>query len=70
MSQYLHFGIILITIPNLIVIGLMILVFAVAVVVSLPHERTSVDSQMTDAQPTQTSAAPQRAETISSDTNS
>ena len=39
MSQYLHFGVILITIPNLIVIGLMIVVFAAAVALSLPQER-------------------------------
>lgn len=38
MSQYIHVGIILITIPNLIVIGLMILVFVVAVAISLPQE--------------------------------
>lgn len=37
MSQYLHVGIILITVPNLIVIGLMVLVFALAVAVSLPQ---------------------------------
>jgi hypothetical protein len=38
MSQYVHLGIVLITVPNLIVIGLMILVFAVSLVVSLPHD--------------------------------
>ncbi len=37
MSSYLHAGILLITIPNLIVIGLMVLVFAIAVTLSLPH---------------------------------
>jgi len=39
MSQYVHVGIVLITVPNLIVIGLMVLVFAVSLFVSLPHER-------------------------------
>ncbi|MFI5274204.1 MAG: hypothetical protein ACHQ4H_14310 [Ktedonobacterales bacterium] len=37
MTQYLHFSIFLITIPNLIVIGLMLVVFALAVVAQLPH---------------------------------
>jgi len=37
MSHYLHFGIILITIPNLIVISLMIVLFVVGVLVTLPH---------------------------------
>lgn len=39
MSQYVHVGILLITVPNLIVIGLMLLVFAVSLFVSLPPER-------------------------------
>ncbi|HUY79369.1 MAG TPA: hypothetical protein VMV29_21545 [Ktedonobacterales bacterium] len=54
MSQYLHFGVILITIPNLIVIGLMIVVFAAAVALSLPQERADqplLDQPTTD-QPT------------------
>jgi len=59
LSQYVHFGVILITIPNLIVIGLMLLVFAAAVALSLPQERAdqplphqpSVDQPATD-QPT------------------
>jgi len=37
-SQYIHFGVILITVPNLIMIGMMILVFAAAVFISLPQE--------------------------------
>lgn len=41
MSQYIHFGVILITIPNLIMIGLMVLVFAAAVAISLPQEPTT-----------------------------
>jgi len=54
LSQYLHFGVILITIPNLIVIGLMIVVFAAAVALSLPQERADqplLDQPTTD-QPT------------------
>jgi len=39
MSQYIHFGIFLITIPNLIVIGLMLLVFALAVIINIPQEK-------------------------------
>jgi hypothetical protein len=37
MSQYIQVGIILITVPNLIVIGLMVLVFAVAVALKIPE---------------------------------
>jgi flagellar biosynthesis protein FliR len=37
MSQYIHFSIFLISVPNLIVIGLMILVFALAVTFTLPQ---------------------------------
>jgi hypothetical protein len=37
MAQYVHFGIFLITVPNLIVIGLMLLVFALAVALPLPQ---------------------------------
>lgn len=37
MSQYLHAGIFLITVPNLIVIALMVVGFIVAVIVQLPH---------------------------------
>jgi hypothetical protein len=36
-SQYLHWGWILITIPNLAVIGLMILVFLLAAIIQLPQ---------------------------------
>jgi hypothetical protein len=35
MSQYVHIGILLITVPNLIVIGLMLVVFALGIVLSL-----------------------------------
>ena len=55
MSQYIHFGIILITIPNLIVIGLMILVFALALAISLPQERAEqqpIGQQTLDVQTT------------------
>lgn len=37
MSQYIHVGIFLITVPNLIVIALMVVAFVVAVIVQLPH---------------------------------
>jgi len=55
LSQYIHFGIILITIPNLIVIGLMILVFALALAISLPQERAEqqpIGQQTLDVQTT------------------
>ncbi len=37
MSQFLQWGIVLITIPNLVVVGLMIVVFALGVAFALPH---------------------------------
>ncbi len=40
MSQYVQFSIFLISVPNLIVIGLMVLVFALGVFFSLPHSET------------------------------
>ncbi len=43
-SQYIHFGVILITVPNLIMIGMMILVFAAAVFISLPQERANQEA--------------------------
>jgi hypothetical protein len=39
MSQYVHIGILLISVPNLIVIGLMLLVFGLALLYKLPHQR-------------------------------
>ena len=39
MAQYVHIGILLISVPNLIVIGLMLLVFGLALFLKLPHER-------------------------------
>jgi len=41
MPEYVQFWIVLITVPNLIVIGLMILVFALALVVPLPRHLES-----------------------------
>ncbi len=38
-AGYLHWGFILISIPNLIVIGLMIVLFVIAVFVPLPGEK-------------------------------
>jgi hypothetical protein len=37
MSQYVHIGILLISVPNLIVIGLMLVVFGLALWLKLPH---------------------------------
>ena len=45
MSQYVHVGIVLITVPNLIVIGLMLVVFAVSLFVSLPPDRDETGEQ-------------------------
>jgi|GEM_PF-1710436 flagellar biosynthesis protein FliR len=53
-SQYIHIGIFLITVPNLIVIGLMLLVFAVAVIVKLPQEH----STQTTTQPAEPQTSP------------
>ena len=39
MSQFIHYGIFLITVPNLVVVGAMILVFGIAVVVNLPQDK-------------------------------
>lgn len=36
MSQYVQFGIFLITVPNLIIIGAMIIVFVIGLLVKLP----------------------------------
>ena len=38
-ATYLHWGFILISLPNLLVIGLMIVLFIVAIVVPLPGEK-------------------------------
>jgi hypothetical protein len=38
MSEYIHVGILLISVPNLIVIGLMVLVFGLALLLKLPHQ--------------------------------
>ncbi len=38
MSQYIHVGIFLITVPNLIVIALMVVAFVIATAVRLPSE--------------------------------
>ncbi|GAC1447472.1 MAG: hypothetical protein PVSMB4_02940 [Ktedonobacterales bacterium] len=45
MSQYIHVGIVLITVPNLIVIGLMLIVFALAVVLSLPQHASAAHTE-------------------------
>jgi hypothetical protein len=39
MAQYIHIGILLISVPNVIVIGLMIVVFALALFFKLSHKR-------------------------------
>lgn len=41
MAQYIHIGILLISVPNLIVIVLMLLVFGLALFLKLPQERDS-----------------------------
>lgn len=48
MAQYIHVGIFLITVPNLIVIILMLLVFAVAIVVPLPQEHAEPVDQVSN----------------------
>lgn len=48
MSQYIHFSIFLISVPNLIVIGLMVLVFALGVAVTLPQAHE--DQEVRDGQ--------------------
>jgi hypothetical protein len=50
MAQYIHVGIFLITVPNLIVIVLMLVVFAVAVALKLPQEHEQPDSPETGEQ--------------------
>ncbi|HET9782161.1 MAG TPA: hypothetical protein VFR33_10310 [Candidatus Dormibacteraeota bacterium] len=42
-ATYLHWGFILISIPNLLVIVGMIVLFAIALVAPFPHERGSSD---------------------------
>ena len=42
MSQFLQWGIVLITIPNLIVVGLMIVIFALGVAFVLPQRKREV----------------------------
>jgi hypothetical protein len=43
MSQYVQVGIFLITVPNLIVIGLMLVVFALAIAIKLPQTHSTPD---------------------------
>ncbi len=43
--QYVHVGIVLITVPNLIVIVLMVVVFALAVAVSLPQPSSATSEE-------------------------
>ena len=38
MSEYIHIGILLISVPNLIVIGLMVGIFGLALLLKLPHQ--------------------------------
>jgi hypothetical protein len=45
MSQYVHFSIFLISVPNLIVISLMIVVFALGVALALPHPTDTTEVQ-------------------------
>ena len=45
MSQYIHAGIFLITVPNLIVIALMVVGFIIAIAVQLPHPPAEVPGE-------------------------
>jgi hypothetical protein len=47
-SQYVHVGIVLITVPNLIVIVLMLIVFVLGVALSLPREADAARSEGQD----------------------
>ncbi len=40
-AVYLHLGIILISVPNLVVIALMVLVFVLAILLPMPGRRTN-----------------------------
>jgi hypothetical protein len=42
-ANYFHWGFILISVPNLIVIGGMIVLFAVALIAPFPHEEEADD---------------------------
>jgi hypothetical protein len=44
-ASYFHWGFILISVPNLLVIGGMIVVFAIALVVPFPHAEDSDDGR-------------------------
>lgn len=55
MAQYIHVGILLITVPNLILIVLMLLVFGVSVAVSLPQEQSPQEHTEPPTPPTQRS---------------
>jgi uncharacterized membrane protein YiaA len=44
-SQYIHVGILLISVPNAIVIGLMLVIFGLALFVKLPHQSDPADEQ-------------------------
>lgn len=44
-ATYLHWGIILISVPNLVVILLMVLVFVLAVVTPMPGQRSGEDDR-------------------------
>lgn len=50
MSQYIHFSIFLISVPNLIVIGLMVVVFALGVALVLPHPKDTTTEEAHDGQ--------------------
>jgi len=60
MAQYIHLGIFLITVPNLIVIVLMLVVFAVAVFVPLPQERTAPKPPVPPTSPATTVRQPEQ----------
>lgn len=58
MSQYIHAGIFLITVPNLIVIALMVIGFIVAVAVQLPHPPAEVPADPAPRNPDTPASTP------------
>lgn len=58
MSQYIQVGIVLITLPNLIVIVLMLIVFALAVVVLLPQHPGGIQREGHDGNELDSGAPP------------
>jgi len=47
-ARFLHWGVVQLSLANLIVIALMLIVFALAVIVPFPHARDDADSAEVD----------------------